>query len=237
MIEPIGQLVWSPNGGNPPEIPNEDSLVFEFDDANLFSPSRFPGLDRVEGGLRANYGLRVALHGAGTAWSELFVGQAYRLRDDDTFEAGTGLSEHFSDYVGRLTVAPGDLINLNLRFRMDRDNLAARRVSVGASGGPQWLRLSGSYVTLSDQPTSGVPSSVEQMTVSAGYRFAEHWRLSATHQRDLAADGGSLLTGFGLSYVDECVDLSVRATRHFTRELDIEDDTSVTVTLRLRNLG
>ena len=237
IVEPIGQLVFSPNGGNSTDIPNEDSLSFEFDDANLFSPTRFPGLDRVESGFRANYGVRFALYGEGDAWSELFLGQAYRQRDDDTFEAGTGLSRRFSDYVGRLTVAPSDFVNLNLRFRLDRENLAARRASVSATAGPEWLRLSMSYVTLSDTPTTGVPSSVEQISAAASYRFLDNWRLFASHVHDLAVGGGSLVTAGGLAYGDECIDVSVRASRHFTRELDIEPDTTFTFTVRLRNLG
>ena len=124
IIEPIVQIVLSPNGGNPTEIPNEDSLSFEFDDANLFSANRFPGLDRVEGGLRINYGLRMATYGRGGGWSELLLGQTWRAREDDTFDQGTGLAEHFSDYVGRLTVAPARWLDLSLRFRVNDDNFA-----------------------------------------------------------------------------------------------------------------
>ena len=34
LIEPIAQAVFSPNGSNPGDIPNEDSQDFEFDDTN-----------------------------------------------------------------------------------------------------------------------------------------------------------------------------------------------------------
>jgi len=39
------------------QIPDEDSLDLEFTDANLFSINRFPGVDRLEGGVRANLAL------------------------------------------------------------------------------------------------------------------------------------------------------------------------------------
>ena len=59
------------------KYPNEDSLDLEFTDANLFGFNRFPGIDRLEGGVRAN----VALHGAwylgGTTFDGL-IGQSYR---------------------------------------------------------------------------------------------------------------------------------------------------------------
>lgn len=85
LIEPIIMTVWSPNGRNPVRIPNEDSEEFAFDDINLFSEDRFPGLDRVEGGLRVNYGIRMGIYGAGGGRSEFLIGQTWRERDDDTF--------------------------------------------------------------------------------------------------------------------------------------------------------
>ena len=41
------------------------SYAPEFDDINLFSDSRFPGIDRVEGGLRFTYGLQLGVFGFG----------------------------------------------------------------------------------------------------------------------------------------------------------------------------
>src|SRR3546814_1386769 len=57
VIEPTVQAVVAPNGSNPGEIPNEDSLDFEFDDTNLFKLNRFAGRDRVDSGTRIDYGL------------------------------------------------------------------------------------------------------------------------------------------------------------------------------------
>ena len=71
VIEPVAQVVLAPNGSNPDDIPNEDSLDFEFDDTNLFSLNRFPGRDRVDPGSRLDYGLK---------WSG--SGQKERLRRD-----------------------------------------------------------------------------------------------------------------------------------------------------------
>lgn len=237
IVEPIAQVIAGPNGGNPTEIPNEDSLSFEFDDANLFSANRYPGLDRIESGLRANYGIRLAHYRNSGGWSELLIGQTWRARDDDTFEAGTGLADHFSDYVGRLTVAPAPWLDVSLRFRVNDDNLSIQRTSLSASGGPEWLRGNLSYINLSHQPTSGVPSTVEQLNLSAAYRFREFWRLTTHHQRDLGAPGGSLASGIGLTYEDECISLTLQANRSFTRQLDVEDSTSISVLVRLRNLG
>ena len=109
--------------------------------------------------------------------------------------------------------------------------------SLTASAGPDWLRGQLSYINLSHEPTPGVPSTVEQLNLAATYRFAEYWRFSAHHLRDLGTPGGSLATGFGLAYEDECVILTVQANRNFTHQLDVEDSTSISLMVRLRNLG
>ena len=61
IIEPIAQVVVGPQVGNSQvnKYPNEDSLDLEFSDANLFGFNRYPGVDRLDGGVRAN----VAMHG------------------------------------------------------------------------------------------------------------------------------------------------------------------------------
>ena len=56
IVEPAFQLVLAPPTGNPDDIPNEDSVGIEFDDANFFALNRFPGVDRLDPGTRIDYG-------------------------------------------------------------------------------------------------------------------------------------------------------------------------------------
>jgi len=93
VLEPIVQVIVAPNGGNPSKIPNEDSQDFEFDHTNLFTNNRFTGLDRVESGPRLNYGLRMGFYGQGGGRTTLLIGQSARLREDDTFDLGSGLEK------------------------------------------------------------------------------------------------------------------------------------------------
>ena len=237
VLEPIVQLIWGPNGGNPSKIPNEDSLAFEFDDVNLFSSNRFPGLDRYEGGARLNYGVRSEFRNGVSGRNEVFFGQSYRVQADDTFEVGTGLDRNFSDFVGRILIWPTNYLNLSHRFRLDRTNFATRRSSVGASAGPQRLNGSLTYTKLSDGPTIGVPTSLEQVNLGMNFRAREHWHLYLTHQRDLTEDGGTLLSGLGLIYKDECVLIRTYLNRYFTQVANLKATTSFVIRVTLRNLG
>ena len=236
VIEPIAQFVVSPRGGNSDKIPNEDSLEVEFEDTNLFLDQRFPGLDRVEGGPRVNYGLRWAAYAKTGGHAEALIGQSYRLIDDDTFEPGTGLSGHFSDYVGRIKLTPGPYLDLAYRFRIDEDDLRNHRQSLTANGGLSWLRVGVSYTNVEDEPTVGTPKSVEQITGTASLSFARYWNLSGSYVRDLNG-AGALAANIGLTYQDECFRGILGISRDLTSDLDIEQTTNVYFKIQLLNLG
>jgi LPS-assembly protein len=118
IIEPIVQFIAAPYGGNPDEIPNEDSAAFEFDETNLFSFNKFPGLDRWETGPRVNAGVRAAAY-FDEGFVEAILGQSYRFHEDNAFTEESGLRNQQSDYVGRLTLQPDGNIRLVHRFRID----------------------------------------------------------------------------------------------------------------------
>ena len=238
IVEPIVQFIWGPNGGNSSKIPNEDSLAFEFDDINLFSANRFPGLDRYEGGARLNYGIRGELRSDTSSRSEVFFGQSYRAREDDTFEVGTGLDQHFSDFVGRTIIEPTNYLSLSHRFRLDRKNFATRRSSTGATVGPRWLKGSSTYTKLSDGSTIGVPTSLEQVNLGINYEPRKHWRLNVSHTRDLTEGGGGLFSNVGLVYQDECVLITTSLNVSFnTSNAGVPPLTNFLIRVTLRNLG
>ena len=152
LIEPVVKFSLSPHGGNPDEIPNEDSQDFEFDDTNLFSVNRFPGLDRVEGGPRVSYGVRLGSYGVEGGRVTAFIGQSFRVKADDTFEKGSGLEDNRSDFVGRVQMVLSDYLDLAYRFRLDRDDFASRRSEVDVDVGPEWLRVQLGFLSLDDAP-------------------------------------------------------------------------------------
>src|SRR5690606_41028964 len=60
ILEPMGQTLARPNEpfGSTVGIPNEDAQRLVFDATNLFRRDKFSGYDRIEGGVRANLGIR-----------------------------------------------------------------------------------------------------------------------------------------------------------------------------------
>ena len=237
IIEPMVKFVVSPHGGNPSDIPNEDSQSFEFDDTNLFNDNRFSGLDRIEGGPRLSYGLRAGAYGAGGGSTTAFLGQSFRTKADSTFAPGSGLENNVSDFVGRITIKPSTLIDLTYRFQLDSETFSSRRTTIDLTAGPDWLRTRLGFLSI-DEGSADLSElgRREEINLSMRLELGPQWSFSAFHRRDLA-ESQSINMGAGLTYQNECIQFTTEIRRDFTRDRDLEPDTSINFVIKLRNLG
>ncbi|KAA0683946.1 LPS-assembly protein LptD [Roseomonas genomospecies 6] len=217
-IEPIGQLSLSPRVDNDPAFPNEDSLDVEFDEVNLLMPNRFTGIDRLDGGARATYGLRSTYQGYKTGSASLFLGQSFRAADTQNFRGGSGLDKKTSDYVGRLDLRPADWLDVNYGFRIDHDTLKPRRHSVNASAGVPLLRLFSTYtyVDQTENPYVVERNEVEQASLTLASQFSTHWSASISHSQAFRPDAGPRSSAGVLRYQDECLIFEAIAQRDYT---------------------
>lgn len=236
VVEPIGEFVVSPYGGNPSDIPNEDSQDLEFDETNLFGFNRFTGLDRVEGGPRVNYGLCWGIYGSGGGSTTVFVGQSYRLKTDDTFAVGSGLEDHFSDVVTALNVSPGEAIDVTYRARFDSTDLSPRRHELNTTLGVEAFNLSTRYVFFDRQQGSEFAGR-EEIAMSLRSQLSRHWSTELSGVRDFAAGGGMRSAGIDITYEDECVKFSVDLTRTFFVDRDVEPTDAILFRVTLKTLG
>ncbi|MBT6096076.1 MAG: LPS-assembly protein LptD [Rhodospirillaceae bacterium] len=235
ILEPIASLAIAPNGGNPDEIPNEDSTDFEFDETNLFSFNRFSGIDRVEGGTRVNYGLKWGLYGKSGGSSTVFLGQTYRLRADSTFGAGSGLEENLSDIVGSISVVPNSHLNVLYRTRVASDKLSPRRNEVNLTAGVPAFKIAGSYSFLASQADSEF-SGREEMNLSAKSIINRFWRTGVTAVHDMQASEMRSLA-LNATYENECVVFTSRLSRTFFEDRDLTPTDAITFHLVLKTIG
>lgn len=236
LVEPVFSIAVAPNGGNPSKIPNEDSQDFEFDTTNLLTGNRFAGLDRVEGGQRVNYGLRMGVFGDGGGSTTVFFGQSYRLRRDSTFAVGSGLEDHTSDFVGEVAVSPLSDLNVLYRTRLDKDSLRAERSEVEFGAGPPALHVSANYFFIRELATNPEFANREELTTGLSSQFTKNWSFSAFNQRDLELNN-TIYWGLGANYVDECVTLQFTFLRSFTQDRDIKPSDTFFLRIILKHLG
>lgn len=236
VVEPIGQFIASPNPRNTRKIPNDDSVSFEFDDTSIFSANRFPGTDRIEGGARANYGVKGSVFGDSGGFSSVLVGQSYRLTDDGTFANGSGLERSRSDLVGAVKVAPSDRLQFTHRIRIDREDGELRRNESYLTVGPKDFRVYLGYASFEkDVNTSGLDAR-EEFFASAQARIAEYWKITAQTRQDLQNDS-AIKNAISFVYTDECMTMSFGIARDYTRDRDVVPGTTINFRVKLKNLG
>lgn len=241
IIEPIAQAVLAPGFDQNDEIPNEDSIDFEFDDTNIFQPDRFTGRDLIDSGSRLDYGLQYSFVAPGGLFSQAFLGQSWRPVTEGVFAPGSGLEDNFSDYVGRFVLQPIPELDLTYRFRADKDDLSLRRSEATVTAGVPALRLGLSYFSIQgnddfvEGTSSGFPDR-EEITASVASRLSTYWHGSVSATRDLVA-GETRNVSAALYYQDECILIGFNHTTDFTDNVEAETNSQFTFFLTLKHLG
>lgn len=242
IVQPIAQVVAGPNGEwfNRGDIPNEDSLDLEFDDTTLFQPDRFNGLDRVDPGVRFDYGFQYGVYTGSESYSEVFLGQSWRLQENDVFAQNSGISEAgFSDIVGRFFFQPIQEVSAAYRFRLDQETLDPQVHEVTAAGGIPKLRLSAQYSfvnTQFDEDGTVIFDERESLTLGLSSRILSSVTATASVTRDLTVGLNQTAT-LAVTYLDDCFFFSVSAERRNFEDRDLEPDDRIFVTIGLAQLG
>lgn len=219
-LTPRVQVVLTPPTNNL-NIPNEDARAVDLEDSNLFALNRFPGYDRWEDGSRVTYGLDWALDRPNVSITSN-IGQSYRLvRRPTIFPAGTGLSDRFSDIVGRTRIQIGRFVDLTHRYRIDKSSFAVRRNEVDLTVGTENTYVRAGYLKLNRNisPTVEDLRDKEELRLAARWQFLRHWAVYGSTVIDLtdaSEDPTSMADGFdpvrhrlGVQYDDDCLSIGI----------------------------
>jgi LPS-assembly protein len=233
VIEPVVQLVASPRSTD--TVPNEDSVLVEFDEGNLFTLDRFPGSDDVERGFRANVGVTYTRYDP-AGWTVGFtLGRVIRDADLGQFGSASGLDGASSDWLGAVQVAfpEGVLVTHRTLFSTDfnitksetRIDLARDRFGLAAS-----------YIWAVPDLVENRPDPLSELTFDARYDFASGWTGNVSGRYDLESDSGTL-AGLGLVYSNECISVDLSLSRRFTSSTSVEPSTDFNLSVDLVGFG
>jgi LPS-assembly protein len=261
VIEPIVGGFAGPSSGNRRNIPDEDSLSFEYTDSDLFRRDRLAGYDILDTGQRVDYGTQFGLYNKEGGSYRFLVGQSYRAQPNLFLPIGSGAEKRLSDMVGRVTLSPNNYIDLIYRFRYDTSPWSSQFQQVSASVGPQALRLSGNFVYLPAQvqgeqvtnPSTGqnvLYGKREQLSFAVTAKLTRYWSMqvaetiSLTNSTTLvnnvptpAASSASLYGSLSAIYQDECMAFVGAVTQSGIRSGDVVPGYSVLFSVVFKNLG
>jgi LPS-assembly protein len=231
------------------DIPNEDARSVDLEDSNLFALNRFPGYDRWEDGPRATYGLDWAFDMPGIE-IHTTIGQSYRLDNKPSIlPSGTGLSDRFSDYVGRTNVKIGRKLNLVHRFRVDKDKFEIRRNEIDAVVGGRQTYATIGYLRLNRDIDPAIEDlrDREELRLGGRIRFARYWSIFGSTVIDLTdrrEDPLSIADGYepvrhriGISYDDDCLEIGVTWRRYYDVTNEFSRGNTFQFRVALKNLG
>ena len=247
-IVPRIQLVLTPPTPNL-EIPNEDARSVDLEDSNLFALNRFPGYDRWEDGSRVTYGVEWSLDRPNVA-IDTVIGQSYRItRNPGIFPDGTGLTDRWSDIVGRTRIRFGRFVDFTHRFRIDKDSFAPRRNEVDLTIGSDQTYAQIGYLRLNRNISAAVEDlrDKEELRLAGRLKFARYWSVFGATVLDLtgkAEDPLSLADGYepvrhrlGITYEDECLELGLSWKRDYERVGEFKKGSTIALRFALKGIG
>jgi LPS-assembly protein len=221
VIEPRAQLIVRPDAPDQERfgMPNEDAQSMVFDAANLFEVDKFSGLDRIEGGVRANLGIRYSGTYANGWRADALFGQSYHLAGDNPYAqpdlvfagAASGLETDVSDFVASASLAYAPVaetwltqFSIGTGARFDEDTFDLRRNDVRlAAGFATGTDISATYTFIEAQPLYGSQSDRRELRGAISQKLGEYWTASGNATFNFNTDKVSSY-GLGLRYDDEC---------------------------------
>ena len=231
IIEPIVQFVVAPEDIGDGDIPNEDSVLAEFDEINLFETDRQPGFDRFESGTRVTIGAKYERIFPGGLGLRATGGRIFRFDEIRDFTGGSGLGDDSSDYVGGFDVFYQDWAELRSSWRLS-DNFDVERAEIGGALSYDMFSAYAAYLFIDSDPAAGSPVDREEATFGGAVELDRNWTIAADARRDLQLDR-FVTAGATLSYVDECAGFDFYVRRRFTETVSDPDGTSVGFRVRL----
>lgn len=244
VIEPIAQIYVRPNEQLAGTLPNDDAQSFVFDATNLFRRNKFSGYDRIEGGTRANVGIRyTGTFDNGYKVNGIF-GQSYQIAGQNSFKnqdfvnagANSGLDKAVSDYVALLGVETPLGLRMTESMRFDRSTLKLARADSTLGLTSRHFDTNITYTKLAAQPAYGLSTDNSEIQTSSVIKIDNYWKLFGSMSWDLKNKVVNQ-SSVGFSYNDECTTFAISYAR--TRDIYNKNasDWSFGAQLSFRTLG
>jgi LPS-assembly protein len=222
--------------GGTEALPNEDSVLVEFDQGNLFALNRFPGADAVERGARANIGLNY-LRQDPDGWSlGLTFGRVLRADTPGQFTAGSGLAGRNSDWLAAWQLKTADGIGLTNRFLLD-DGFDLTKAELLLGYDRPRFGLEAGYLYHKADLAEGRAIDTNEIVFDGRMAIGQGgWQARVLNRYDLEADRASN-AGLGLSFRNECLSVDLSLSRRFTSSTSVKPTTDFSVSLELLGFG
>ena len=234
IIEPIINFTIAPNDKEYLKIPNEDSIAFELNSANIFFTDRIQGFDRWEYGSRINYGIQIS-HFWGERVVKALLAQSYRFSDLNFSYTGNGLRKDFSDLIFDLFYKPNKKLTISYRGRMNEDDLNLTRSEFDIQGNYKRWGFRLGHAHLDDEEYLNLKEQKE-LRFANFININENWLLQGAIRYDVETKK-SLRNRLSVVYIDDCISFELGFRRKFAEYRDLKPTNSFMVKLKVYTFG
>lgn len=232
IVEPIAMVAYGTPDANDDGIPNEDSLVFEADETNLFKPNAVSNYDLWEGGARAAIGVSATARIGNDIELSTLVGKRWREDADPAFNDLSNLAGEESDYVASVRADFAKILDVGARFRVD-ENMEVKRMDVDAKASIWRIDGSARYFRVAEN-AGGVKD--EGLVWDGRLKFDDRWSAIVSQTRNLVTKDDIRLS-LGIAYQDECSFFSIAYERSGARDRTLGPSESIRFRFVLTGLG
>ena len=247
LIEPLANFIIAPYGHKSNrKVPNEDSRSVELSDDNLYRSSKFSGYDRVENSSRANYGINVSLANKYFKNLASSIGQTYRRKQSNEFHYASGMKDHFSDLVGRVSLQERGNFGLFYKYRLSKDDFTLLRNEISTRLHNKRFGVNVDFISYSKKlhehsnKKNWASVSRKQIKIDTTLKLSEHFYANTNLRRDLTKlKKGLLYLSSEILYKGDCIDASYKIAKDFTKIIASNNRNQMIYSfeISLKNLG
>jgi len=201
LIQPTIQLVSAKTKTH--KIPNDDSLLPEFDETNILEFSRFPGNDNFEKGNRINLALNYGLSKSDHLFAGLSLGKILRDKDHAQFSNSSGLYGKNSDWLTASQLKLGRNFSL-INRALVKDDLSILRNTVHIDWNKNATSTSSKYVWMEADTSGGRPKETSFINIDASYNILNDWNLGTALNYDFIENETTMTSGLNIVYKTAC---------------------------------
>ncbi len=235
IITPVFQVVSSADEGATNAFGNEDSITLNFDHTSLFLADRFTGMDRYEGGTRADLGVTYSLIGNNGGFIRASAGESVHIAGQNSYVAGSGLSNNQSDLVAAIVFQPWNNFSLSYEARVNNDLSGLNRQEAVASLSFDDFSTNISYLDFGAEPAYGRLYREQWVAADAKVKLSDGWNLFGGLTYDFVASVLAQRT-IGIEFDCECMNFKFAYTGTEDSVSHLKED-KVMLSIQFATLG
>jgi len=241
LIEPIARLTFSGDEKRSSKLLNEDSNVMNFNTLNLFEVDRSYGFDKIEGGHKLAIGLNYDIEDMFGGHTTAKIGKSYHIGGKNSFDgsdfdwAGTG--DYHSDIIASLSYDMHNIINLDYKTKMNSrtKEITTNEFNLTFNNNNS---LSADMNYMEYLPSANVLGNTKKEELSGGINLAltKNWSFDGRGTYNIE-DSTVLKSLFGVSYEDECLEMSLSYKEELFADRDLKKDKSIMFNFNLKAIS